>query len=219
MNIGVAKELIRKQISIGTVWTHPDYYDNADGLAQAFHGADREPMVTACIDLLTDPDVVVRSAIISALSHLTEGRGAEWLTAIVEEHPELYVGVEPVGTQLNQPDLEKEIIIAIAEAIQPGDLRSLEYLRKQATAPMPNIWVLPTLAKIDGDWLCEHASLVPYRMVSVLLFLNTKQREKLVHALAPWPVDILEQISSEFWNQLPHEEAESLQKIIRGENF
>ena len=209
-----AQTLIRKQIFEGTVWNHPSYEESIEGLAQAFHGADRAAMVAACAELLTDPDVRIRSGISTVLSHLTQDLGTEWLVTLLEGRPELYVGVEPVGARLNQPDLEKEILIAIAEAAQPGESRSINLLRKAAHEPGWGIWLLPTLARIDGEWLSGHSELIPHRMISVLPPLTPDQREKVVLSLAPWSADVVAGISSGFWSQFSPEEAKHLQKLM-----
>lgn len=122
--------------------------------------------------------------------------------------------MEPVGASLNQPDLEKEILIAIAEAARPADTRALNLLRKAARESGWGIWLIPSLARIDGDWLCQHTEIIPHRMISVLPPLTPGQREIVVRNLAPWPGDVVAGISSDFWSQFPPEEAKHLKKLM-----
>ncbi len=210
--------LIRKQILEGTVWNHPSYEESIEGLAQALQGPDRAELVEAAAKLLKDPDIRVRSGIVRVVYHLASDLGAEWLTTSLEQNPELYVGVEPVDTRLNQPDLAKAMIIAISEFIQPGDKRSLALLRKTAQDPFWGIWVLPALARIDGEWLSENAEIVPHRMISVLSALNPEQREQMVRTLVPWPQATVAQIPADFWQQFPPQEAKILNQLMSGDD-
>lgn len=85
-----AQSLVRKQILHGSVWNHPDYLEPSEGLAQAFRGPDRAVMVSACAELLTDPEIPVRSGIVAVLSHFTGDLGAEWLAETLERHSDLF---------------------------------------------------------------------------------------------------------------------------------
>ncbi len=208
--------LIRKQILEGTVWNHPSFEESIEGLAQELQGPDRADLVEAGAELLKDPDIRVRSGIVRVIYYLAQDLGAEWLSTILEQSPELYVGVEPVDTRLNQPDLAKAMIIAISEAAQPGDKRSLALLRKTAQDPFWGIWVLPGLARIDGEWLSNNAEIVPHRMISVLSALNPEQRERMVRTLVPWPKETVAKIPPEFWKRFPAREAMGLYKLMSG---
>lgn len=211
-----AQELVRRQILFGTVWSDRNHMDHAEGLAEALQDNDRAEIVAACAELITDPDIRVRSAIVAVSLHLTPDLGAEWLANTLEQHPELYVGVESVGAKIMQPDLEKELLIAIAGAIQPGDSRALALLRKAAHDPGWGTWMLPALSRMDSEWLCARTELIPHRMISVFIHLTPGQREKIVRAKAPWPKDLVDQISSPFWSRFPPDEAKHLRELLEG---
>ena len=215
-----AEELIRRQISGGLIWFDRNAIDKCEGLEWAlegseFEGADRDAMVMACAKLITDPDIGVRSGIVRVLRSFTPDLGAEWLTTVLETHPELYAGVKPVGTKLLQPDLEKEILLTIASLIKPGDTRSVLLLRKTAHDPACGYHVQSALSKVDSEWLCEHTELIHHGNIAIFINLSSNQREQVVRAKAPWPDNVVNSIASERWSRSYPEISRHLLELFR----
>ena len=215
------KNEIRKQLLDGSPWGEKNDLWPYEGLERQLLSAnpeERSALVQACQALITDADAQVRTGIVAILSEIAPDVGAEWLYSQLLNHPQLFVQVAPEKAKLPHPSLDKEILLAMAQVVKANDQRIIAYLREAARIPDWGTWLLPTLAKVDSDWLVANAAeLVPHQVVSVLLPLSPAQRKKLVLALAPWPQETLEHISTQFWRQFEPAEAQALQALMRGQ--
>lgn len=215
------KREIRNQLLHGSTWGEKNDLWPYEGLERQLLSAnpqERSALVAACQTLLTDPHPQVRTGIVAILSEIAPDVGAEWLYSQLINHPQLFVQVAPEGANLPHPSLDKEILLAITQVVKATDQNIIAYLRKAARIPDWGSWLLPTLAKVDSNWLVAHAAeLVPHRVVSVLLPLSPEQRRQVIAQLAPWPAEILAKLSPAFWRQFEPAEAQALQALMRGE--
>ncbi len=217
-------DLVRKQIATGRVWIEKEDQGNLDGLTRAVREAgDLTPaFADAILTLLSDEDRTVRTAAVNMLSEVADQIGAEALVELLEARPELFRGVKPARKfSLFFDDLAGAVLVEIGRVAAPDDTRAIEVLR--AAAEGKYAWeVASSLASLDADWLCDHASLVPRRTLgSVLLSLPTPEhRERVVRALAPWPKAEREKVlAKRYWDTLDADQAEvdKLKKIVAGE--
>ncbi|HEY9840624.1 MAG: hypothetical protein ACAI44_18995 [Candidatus Sericytochromatia bacterium] len=209
--------LIYRQLSSGEVWSVKGDAGPYDGLIRALEGPGRAEIAAACAAMLTDPDPVVRTGLVACLPWFAETLGAERLVALLEQRPELFVGVAPAGADpgfFGHPDLAKGVLSAIATLVQPSDRRAIAQLRKAAADPEWGSHVLWALARVDGDWLLAHTKLVPHTAYGTLVPLRPTQRTALISALAPWPAKVVKAIPSVFWKQFPGSEAVRLQGLL-----
>lgn len=215
------KTEIRKQLLDGEPWGEKNDIWPFEGLERQLKTANpskRAELVAACQALITDTDLQVRTGIVAILSTIAQDVGAEWIYSQLINHPELFVQVAPSGAKLRRPTLEKEILVAMARVVKANEVNIIARLREEAQILNWGSSILHTLAKVDSDWLVAHAAeVVPHEVVSVLLPLSTEQRRQLIAALAPWPPEVLANISSAFWKQFPPEEAKTLYKLMIGD--
>ncbi len=217
------KTEIRKQLLDGEPWGDKNDIWPFEGLErqlQTSNPSKRAESVAACQSLITDSDLQVRTGIVAILSEIAQDVGAEWIYSQLTNHPQLFVQAAPSGAKLRRPTLEKEILVAMAQVVKVTEANIIARLREEAQIPSWGSSILHTLAKVDSDWLVAHASeVVPHEVVSVLLPLNSEQRRQLIAALAPWPPEVLANISSAFWKQFPPEEAKQLYQLMSEDDF
>jgi hypothetical protein len=215
--------LVRKQIRYGTVWIHKHDYDNLDGLTRAVResGELRPAFARAILKLLSAKDRTVRSCSVAMLPEVLEDIGAPALVDLLETSPGLYYQVEPsCSSNLHYDDLAGALLVSIGRAAEPDDARSIAVLRKATEGK--HAWeVASSLARIDADWLIDHADRVPRDVLgAMLLNLPTAEhRERLVHALAPWSESERDLVQDKlFWDILGADQAEveKLKGIIAG---
>ena len=213
--------LVRKQIVKGTVWIDKHDQGNLDGLTRAVRDSGEllPAFARAIHQLLTDKDRSIRTGAVATLPEVREEIGASALVDLLETRPELYYRVKPSRKfPLHYDDLAGAMLVAIGRVTKPDDARSIAVLR-EATRGEHAREVVASLARIDADWLCDHATRVPRRTLgAVLLSLPTAEhRERLVRALAPWPESERDQVlAKRFWDMLETDKAEvdKLKQII-----
>ncbi|MGE3727650.1 MAG: hypothetical protein AB7I41_18980 [Candidatus Sericytochromatia bacterium] len=215
------KSEIRNQLLDGSPWGEKNDLWPYEGLERQLLAAspeERSALVQACQALITDADPQVRTGIVAILSEIAPDVGSDWLYSQLTHHPQLFVQVAPEGAQLPHPSLDKEILLAMAQVVKATDQTVIAYLREAARIPDWGTWLLPTLAKVDSNWLVANAAeLVPHKVVSVLVPLSPKQRRQIIAQLAPWPQETLDNISAQFWRQFEPAEAQALQALMRGQ--
>lgn len=198
-------------------WSDPNdqcVYDGLERQLQQAPADERQALVKACGELLIHGSLPVRSGIISALVEMADDLGAEWLAEQWVAHPALFLNIPPVEPS-PFPTLEKGLFRAIAHAVKATDQQALALLRQVATESDWGAWVLLALAKVDSDWVVAHAkTVIPHQMVSILLPLNPQQRRLVIAQLAPWPPEVLTQISPAYWRQFAPDEARELQQLM-----
>jgi len=215
--------LVRKQITEGTVWIHKHDYGNLDGLTRAVRdsGELRPAFARAILNLISEKDRTIRSCVVAMLPEVRENIGAAELIDLLEAHPGLYYQIKPSRkSNLHYDDLAGALLVSIGRAAEPDDARSIAFLRKATEGK--HAWeVAPSLARVDADWICDHADRVPREVLgAMLLSLPTPaHRERLVRALAPWPESERELVHDKlYWDMLDADEAEveKLKEIIAG---
>jgi hypothetical protein len=218
--------LVRKQLEIGNVWADKYDQDNLDGLTRAIRDSgELQPVFArAIVGLLSDKRLAMRTGAVAMLPEVLGEIDAAALIDLLQTRPELYYRKKPSRKYpMFYDDLAEAILVSIGRATEPGDARSIEFLREAAKGE--RAWVVvSSLASIDADWLCANATLVPRNTLgSVLLSLPTPEhREQLVRALAPWPESEREQVvAKRYWDTLKFDQAEidKLKSIIAGAHW
>lgn len=213
------KTAIYQQLEGDSPWSDRNDLHRYEGLERQLQDSpadQREEWVQACAELLITAEWPIRSGIVAVLLEIAEDLGAEWLTEQWLAHPELFLDIPPVEP-CPFKTLDKGLFRAIAHALQPEDSQAIALLRQVAVDPEWGSWVVPALAKHDADWLIHHArEVVPHRMVSVLIPLSSEQRRQLIQKLAPWPREVLDNISPGYWRQFSPQEAQELQQMMLG---
>src|SRR6266702_1373278 len=188
-------ELVREQLKSGSVWPSGDSGSH-QGVRRAIDAVEGTPaerhLLDALLELLGDEDAAVRSGAIHLAWDYADKVNAEILLRALNDHPELYEGVKPVGLpESYMPDLAWGLIQAMNANPKP-DAQVIARLRRAAEDPDNGFRVFGGLAAHDSDWLIEHASKLvsqqPVRARIILGNLRTpKRREQFVKALANEP--------------------------------
>jgi len=213
--------LVRKQIRYGTVWIHKHDQGNLDGLSRAVResGELRPAFARAILKLLSDEDRTFRRGAVAFLSEVAQDIGAPALVDLLESRPELFYRIKPSRKfPLHYDDLAGAVLVSIGRAAHPDDPRSIAFLREALKGAHARE-VASSLARVDADWICDHATLVPREVLgAMLLNLPTPaHRERLVRTLAPWPESERELVKDNlFWDMLKTDQAEveKLKEII-----
>ena len=112
------------------------------------------------------------------------------------------------------------VLVYVGRTTKPDDARSIAFLREALKGAHARE-VASSLARVDADWICDHATLVPREVLgAMLLSLPTPaHRERLVRALAPWPDSERDLVlEKQFWDMLKMdtEEVKKLKEIVGG---
>lgn len=212
---------IRHHLQSGSDWSEPNDRFAFEGLERQLQVADppqRQALIKACQALISDPELQVRSGIVALLPEIAADLDANWLLNQLEQQAPLFVGVAPEGALLSQATLDREILLALSLALRPQQARVLSRLRQEVLKdPDWGRCLLPSLAKLDSDWLQQNArKVIPHRMVAVLTLLDPQARRAVIRQLAPWPPEILNKISPAYWQQFPPQEAQELKRLMAG---
>jgi hypothetical protein len=214
---------VRKQLADGLVWLHKHDHGNLDGLTRAVReSGDRRPaFANAILKLLSDDNRTIRGGAVAFLHEVDQDIGAPALVDLLESRPGLFYRVKPSRKYpLHYDDLAGAVLVSIGRTTKPDDARSIAFLRE--ALKKEHAWeVASSLARVDADWICDHATLVPRDTLgAMLLNLPTPaHRERLVRALAPWPESERELVQDKlYWKMLGADQAEveKLQKLIAG---
>lgn len=201
--------IIQRQLEHGIVWCAKEDISPLDGLARAAAAADPDTLAAWSAEnvvLLESSDVRLRTMAVAALNHLpVEARD---ILRLLETRVDLYRGIEAQGHPLFPRLLEDALYVRLARDCHPDALPVLrERLKEQ-----PALAVL--MARKDGEWLVENASLVTRDVLGgVLRGLPAEQRPRLLRNMAPWD-DALEVLQQPWWQGLP--DAEALRRIVAG---
>lgn len=212
--------LIRKQLLNGSEWLEKDDQEYVEGVERQFekYPEERIAMVEACKKLLFDPDLMVRSGIVSLLDEFAKDLDASWLFDQFKKHNHLFEGLEADSATIQHGTLDKDIIVSIASALQAKDKEAIAYIREIAYDKELGRWVILELARADKAWFLEHVKdIVPHRMVSVLIELTQEERKQVVQALAPWPEADFNRIPASYWEYYySPDEAQEIQTLMKG---
>jgi hypothetical protein len=194
--------LVREQLKDGSVW--PSDAGPEEGLWHALDAAKgtaiQDLLIGAIMQLLTDPDVDVRTrAIVMAQTYASKIDPRALLSAL-RNHPKLYEGVKPEGvSESYMPDLAWGLIQAM-NAEPKGNPEVIAVLRKAAEDPTNGFRVMGGLAAEDPTWVVDRATTLvsgqPVRARIILANLTgPRRREQFVRALAAEPADFRREVA------------------------
>jgi hypothetical protein len=182
--------LFRRQMLEGSVWSVFRDQSPQEGLEMAFHaviGTPLEPAaVEAIMQLLTDPDVTVRTRAIGLAKGFSSRFDSGRLLSTMKQHPRLYDGVKPHGDTAD-PDLAWGLLEAmLGHPTATPEVR--ERLRQAALSPREGSRVMAAMTRADPDWVLEHAAELasgdPLNLRIIILNLpNIQAREQFVRSL------------------------------------
>jgi hypothetical protein len=206
---------IRAQLETGAVWSEPDTIHPHDGLIRAIRasGPERPAFAAAIVACLASHDLRVRTGAVAALREVVADLGADEVARVLRDDASLFRGVRP-SWRIESDDLEHAAAMAVAAGVNARDTTAIAWLREVARERPWGGFVLPALARVDGDWLVAHAAgLVTHAHLGVLAALPPALRAPLIHALAPWPPEQPTVLTRAFWSRLPADEAERLRAL------
>jgi hypothetical protein len=212
---GQVAELVRRQLEYGIVWNDADDPEAVEGLSRAVRasGAMRPAFVQALADLLSDPNITLRTGALSALQDFARLVSADRVAELLRDKPELYRNVKPQGYRLGFGALETAMYTLLGNAATQADSAAIEQLREGARNGQSV--VLPVLARLDPDWLVQNARAVVSREAigGILIKLPSQgHRENVLKALAPWSTSD-DFLSKPFWKMVPGD-VDALRRIL-----
>jgi hypothetical protein len=148
--------LLRRQLKHGSVWNEVGDPGPEEGLWRVFDAAEgtsvEQQLIRAVEELLTDPDVEIRSGAVGLAQDYAEKFDPTVLLQILDDHASLFDGVKPVGNRSDDPDLTWGVLHALT-ANTGGDQKVLARLRKAAFDVENGFSVLGGLAADDSRWV------------------------------------------------------------------
>jgi hypothetical protein len=155
--------LLRRQLKHGSVWNEVGDPGPEEGLWRVFDAADgtavEKRLLHTVMELLTDPDVEIRSGAVGLAQDYAEKLDPTDLLQILEKNPLLFEGVKPVGSRADGPDLAWGILHALT-ANTGRDPKVLARLKKAAFDVDNGFSVLGGLAADDPQWVVAQAPAV-----------------------------------------------------------
>lgn len=196
-------KLVREQLKDGSVWPSGDSAP-LQGVRRVIDSAEGTPaeraLINALVDLLSDDDTGVRTDAIHLLWDYADKIDPSSLLKALNDHPNLYEGVKPVGTSESyMPDLSWGLLQAM-NASRKSAPEVIAALRRAAEDPANGFRVLGGLAGKDSAWVIEHAHRLisgqPVRARIVLANLSTpERRERFVRAMAGEPAEFRQELT------------------------
>ncbi|MEI7823166.1 MAG: hypothetical protein WCK55_19825 [Verrucomicrobiota bacterium] len=207
--------LVLRQLQTGSVWTDRDFMKNHEGLrvAVAAAGSARGVYAAAILGCLASEDLLVRTGAVAVLDAVARDLGAERITTVLQAFPERFRGVKP-AVPIAFADLEWAAVAAYQDTVGPNDTKTLAYFREVAESQSWRMFVLPALARFDGDWVVAHARLVAHDNFAVLWALSPANRRKLIAALSPYPPEKPDPFGLNPWEDFPAEETRALRALM-----
>src|SRR2546427_6184416 len=213
--------LLRKQMLEGSVWSVFRDQGPEEGLdlaMEAVRSTDLEaPMTQAVMQLLTDPDVTVRTRAIWLAKNYAPRFDSIELLDLLENRSDLFVGVRPkVGS--NTPDLSWGLLQAMLGQPSASDAVRTR-LRQAVLDPRDGSKLLATLTRADTNWVLgnslELANANPLNAGIILANLDSSQRRRFVGSFAGAPIATRESIKSAIDSKVPDpEEQEALRRLV-----
>jgi len=205
-------DLIRQQLTHGSVWVDKDAVHPQDGLSQALRasGAERPEFVAALFAMLSDDSLPVRTGVVAVLREIVSDIGAGNVARVLNAQRTLFEGVAPAW-RIQHLDLEQVAAIAVASGLKAGDHYGIQYLREISRERDWGFFVLDALARVDGQWLVDHAKgLVSHDHLGVLEALSPDLQLRLIDILSPYPPELSDFYTQAFWKRLPPDLAQQL---------
>ena len=188
--------LLRRQLKHGSVWNEVGDPGPEEGLWRVFDAAEgtavEQRLLRTVVELLTDPDVEIRSGAVGLAQDYAEKLDPSVLLQILEKNPLLFEGVKPVGSRSDGPDLAWGLLHALT-ANTGRDPKVLARLKKAAFDVDNGFSVLGGLAADDPKWVVAQAAAVTgddsEKARIILANLPTPQiRERFVRTMSGQPV-------------------------------
>jgi len=207
--------LLRKQMLEGSVWSVFRDQGPEEGLdlaMEAVRSTDLEaPMTQAVVQLLTDPDITVRTRAVWLAKNYAERFDSQELLRILQSRSDLFVGVKP-ATGSDGADLSWGLLQAMLG--QPNASPAVRHqLHQAALDPRDGPKLLAVLTDEDTDWVLEHALqlVMANRLNAGIILANLKpdRRHGFVGTFQTEPVEIRQSIKSAIENKVRDSEEES----------
>ncbi len=206
---------IQKQFIDGRTWVQREFVDPHDGLLYAIResGENRPIFVESLRRRLGSTDLRQRTGAIALLGEILPDIGADTALEALLTTP-LDAGVKPAW-RIVHADLKQCAAVALARQVTQKDTVTLAWLKKLAKSRIYNNFLLSDIARLDPDWILANAEIINHNNLKVLTSIPHSRRGELIAALAPWPTEPQSPSADYFWKQLPPEEADRLQTLIR----
>lgn len=182
--------LLRKQMLEGSVWSVFRDQGPEEGLdlaMEAVRSTDLEaPMTQAVLQLLTDPDVTVRTRAVWLAKNYAPRFSSQELLDLLQNRSDLFVGIRPtVGS--GTADLSWGLLQAMLG--QPNASQGVRTRLRQAVLdPRDGSKLLAVLTREDTDWVLDHslelARANPLNAGIIMANLDSGQRRQFVGTFA-----------------------------------
>jgi hypothetical protein len=194
--------LLRKQMLEGSVWSIFRDQGPEEGLdlaMEAVRSTDLEaPMTQAVMQLLTDPDVTVRTRAVWLAKNYAPRFSSQELLNLLQNRSDLFVGVRPT-TGSGAADLSWGLLQAMLGQPNASDAVR-NRLRLAALDPRDGPKLLAVLTREDTDWVLGHplqlAMANPLNAGIILANLKPDQRRQFVSTFEREPVALRQSIRS-----------------------
>lgn len=192
--------LLRKQMLEGSVWSVFRDQGPEEGLdlaMEAVRSTDLEaPMNQAVMELLTDPDVTVRTRAVWLAKNYATRFSSQDLLNVLQDRSDLFVGVKPT-TGSGAADLSWGLLQAMLG--QPNATDAVRNRLRQAVLdPTDGPKLLAVLTREDTDWVLDHplqlAVANPLNPGIILANLKPNQRRQFVSSFEGEPLAIRQSI-------------------------
>jgi len=216
--------LLRKQMLEGSVWSVFRDQGPEEGLdlaMEAVRSTDLEaPMTQAVMQLLTDPDLAVRSRAVWLAKNYAPRFDSKDLLTLLQSRSDLFVGVRPsVGS--STADLSWGLLQAMLG--QPSASEAVRTRLRQAVLdPQDGSKLLAVLTRADTNWVLENslklAAANPLNAGIIMANLDSGQRRRFVSSFAGEPVSTQRSIRSAIASKVRDaEEQKALSRLVSPE--
>lgn len=213
--------LLRKQMLEGSVWSVFRDQGPEEGLdlaMEAVGSTDLEPRMTeAIVQLLTDPDVTVRTRAVWLAKNYAERFNPQELLDILQRRSDLFIGVKPaVGS--DGADLSWGLLQAMLG--RPNSSQEVQTrLREAVLDPRDGPKLLAVLTDEDAEWVVDNAVLLakanPLNAGIILANLEPNDRRKFVGSFIGEPDATRQSVRSAVERKVgDSEEQKSLLQIL-----
>ncbi len=205
---------IHRHLAGSGEWVGPHFTHPHDGLLHAVRssGAQRPAYVEAIRQRLGSTDHRQRTGAVALLREVLPDIGADRALAALHSAP--LDADTPPAWRIEHADLEQAAAVALAAHATAADTATLSWLKQLAIDRPYRVFLLPSIARLDPDWLLSSASLVRHRDLAVLTALPQPRRAELIAALAPWPPESPSVLTRAFWSRLPAPESARLRSLM-----
>lgn len=205
---------VHRHLAEGGQWVGPHFTHPHDGLLHAIRssGSQRSDYVEAIRQRLGSTDPRQRTGAVALLREVLPDIGADRALAALHSAP-LEAGIQPAW-RIDHGDLEQAAAVALAAHATAADTATLAWLKDLSISRSYRVFLLPSIARLEPDWLLSHVALVRHRDLAVLTALPQSRRAELIAALAPWPPESPSVLTRALWRRLPPAESARLRSLM-----